>query len=46
VFKIKDKLLNGKKPPEEIRVIDKLKESKVLKLNIFKIKKIKKVNTE
>ena len=42
----KERLLNGRKPPDEIKVIDKLKESKVLKLNIFKIKKIEKVNNE
>ena len=42
----KERLLNGRKPPDEIKVIDKLKESKVLKLNIFKIKKIEKVNNK
>ena len=33
----------GKKPPDEITVIDKLKETKDLKSKIFNIKKIKKV---
>ena len=42
----KERLLNGRKPPDEIKVIDKLKESKVLKSNIFKIKKIEKVNNK
>ena len=37
-FRTIDKLLNGKKPPEDIRVIDKLKESKVLISKILKLK--------
>ena len=36
--------LTGKKPPDEIIVIDKLKESKVLKLINFKIINKKNVN--
>ena len=44
-FKITERLLNGKKPPDEISVIDKLKESKVLKLQTFKATNIKNVNT-
>ena len=42
-FKTTERLLKGKKPPEEINVIDKLKESKSLKLKIFKTINIKKV---
>ena len=42
--KILVKLFVGRNPPEEINVIDKLKELKVLNSNIFKIKKIAKVN--
>ena len=46
VFKTISKLLNGKKPPEDIIVIDKLRESKDLisitfneiKINIVKLK--------
>ena len=45
-FNTTERLLNGRKPPEEINVIDKLKESKVRKSNIFKITKIKNVNVE
>ena len=41
---IKSILLKGKKPPEDIIVIDKLKESKVLKLINFKIINIRNVN--
>ena len=44
-FKISERLLNGKKPPDEISVIDKLKESKVLKSQIFKATNIKNVRT-
>ena len=40
-----ERLLKGKNPPEEINVIDKLKESKSLKLKIFKTINIKKVKT-
>tara|TARA_B100001540_G_C15356517_1_gene439331 strand:+ start:128 stop:508 length:381 start_codon:yes stop_codon:yes gene_type:complete len=39
-----DKLFTGIKPPEEIKVIDKLNASNVLRSISFKIKKIKKVN--
>ena len=39
VLTILDKLFTGKKPPDEINVIDKLNESKNLKSKIFKIKK-------
>ena len=35
-----DKLSTGKKPPDEIMVIDKFKELNILKLNKFKIIKI------
>ncbi len=38
-----ERLLKGKNPPEEINVIDKLNESKSLKLKIFKTINIKKV---
>ena len=36
----------GKKPPEEIIVIDRFNELNVLKSNIFKIMKISNVNNE
>ena len=42
-FKTMERLLKGKNPPEEINVIDKLNESKSLKLKIFKTINIKKV---
>ncbi len=45
-FRTTERLLNGKKPPEEINVIDKLNESKVRKSKIFKITKIKNVKKE
>ena len=38
--------MKGKKPPEDINVIDRFNESKVLKLKIFKIKKINNVINE
>ena len=38
--------MTGKKPPEEIKVKDKLKASKFLILMIFNTKKITKVNIE
>ena len=38
--------MNGKKPPEDIRVIDKLKESKVLRSETFNIKNINNVKNE
>ena len=41
---ILDKLFTGKKPPDEINVIARLKESKNLKSRIFNITKIPKVN--
>tara|TARA_B100000029_G_C16728330_1_gene649710 strand:- start:262 stop:456 length:195 start_codon:yes stop_codon:yes gene_type:complete len=44
VFKIIDKLLTGRKPPEEIRVIAKLNELNVRKLNISNTIKIPRVN--
>ena len=44
--KITSKLLFGKKPPEEIIVIDKLKESNVLKSINFKNIKITNVINE
>tara|TARA_B000000437_G_scaffold168640_1_gene124879 strand:- start:80 stop:244 length:165 start_codon:yes stop_codon:yes gene_type:complete len=37
-------LLTGRNPPDDIIVIDKLKESKVLRSINFKIKNIKNVN--
>ena len=46
VFSTKDKLLNGRKPPDEIIDIDRLKESKVRNSKNFKIIKINKVNNE
>tara|TARA_B100000287_G_scaffold412332_1_gene442670 strand:+ start:593 stop:739 length:147 start_codon:yes stop_codon:yes gene_type:complete len=46
VFSIIDKLLKGKKPPDEINDIDKLKESKVRKSDIFKRTKIANVRIE
>ena len=42
-FKIIAMSLKGKKPPEDIKLIDRLNESKVLKLKIFKIIKINSV---
>ena len=42
-FKIIVMSLKGKKPPEDIKLIDRLNESKVLKLKIFKIIKINSV---
>ena len=42
-FKIIVMSLKGKKPPEDIKLIDRLNESKVLKLIIFKIIKINSV---
>ena len=44
VFTMVDKLLTGKKPPDEINVIAKLNESKNLKSKIFKITKITNVS--
>jgi hypothetical protein len=44
VFIISERLLTGKKPPDEIIVIDKLNELKILKPKKFNIIKIKKVN--
>ena len=44
VFTILDKLFTGKKPPDEINVIDRLNESKILKSRIFKMTKIANVN--
>ena len=44
VLTILDKLFTGKKPPDEINVIDKLNESKILKSRIFKMTKIANVN--
>ena len=40
LVKIDERSLVGKKPPDEIIVIDKFKELKDLKSKIFKIKKI------
>ena len=44
VLRIPDKLFTGKKPPDEINVIDRLNESKILKSKIFKMTKIANVN--
>ena len=44
VFTMLDKLFTGRKPPDEINVIDKLNESKNLKSKTFKIRKITNVN--
>ena len=46
LIKIDERLLDGKNPPDEIIVIDKLREWKVLTSKIFKIKKIDKVMQE
>ncbi|MDB9936628.1 hypothetical protein OAD13_01125 [Candidatus Pelagibacter sp.] len=45
-IKIFDKLLDGKKPPEEITVIARFKELNILTSNIFKITKIPNVISE
>tara|TARA_B100000787_G_scaffold143018_1_gene112527 strand:+ start:277 stop:570 length:294 start_codon:yes stop_codon:yes gene_type:complete len=45
-IKILDKLLDGKKPPEEITVIAKFKELNILTSNIFKMIKIPNVINE
>ena len=44
VLIIVSKLFTGKKPPEEIKVNDKLNELKALKSDKYKIKKINIVN--
>ena len=46
LVKIDERLFDDKKPPEEMMVIDKLREWKVLISKIFKIKKIDKVIQE
>ena len=46
LIKIDERLLDGKKPPDEIIVIDKLRELKDLISKKFKIKKIDKVILE
>jgi hypothetical protein len=46
LVKIDERSLVGKKPPDEIIVIDRFKELKDLKSKIFKIKKIEIVITE
>lgn len=43
LVKIEERLFDGKKPPDEIIVIDKFNEWKDLMSKIFKIKKIDKV---
>jgi len=45
-IKILDKLLDGKKPPDEIIVIARFKELNILSSNIFKMKKIPNVINE
>ena len=45
-FSTSDKLLNGKNPPEDIRDIDKLKESKVRISETFNTKNINNVKNE
>ena len=44
VLTIPDRLFTGKKPPDEINVIERLNESKILKSKIFKMTKIANVN--
>ena len=44
VFTILDKLFTGKKPPDEINVMAKLNESKILKSKSFKMTKMINVN--
>ena len=44
MFKTDDKLLIGKKPPDEIKVIAKLRETNDLRSKIFKITNIINVN--
>ena len=44
VLTIADKLFTGKKPPDEINVIDRLNESKILKSRMLKVTKIANVN--
>ena len=46
LIKIFDRLLAGKKPPDETKVIAKFKELNILMLNIFKIIKIPNVINE
>ena len=46
LIKIFDKLLDGRKPPDEIRVMAKFNELNVLISNIFRIIKIPNVNNE
>ena len=46
LFKIVERLFIGRKPPEEINVIDKLNEINDLKSKKFKIIKIKNVNNK
>ena len=46
LFKIDSKLLMGKKPPDDIKVIDKFNETKDLKSKRFKIIKIIAVKNE
>ena len=46
LFKIDSKLLMGKKPPDDIKVIDKFNETKDLKSKRFKIIKIITVKNE
>ena len=46
VLTTRDISLKGKKPPEDIKVNDRLKELKVLRPIISRIEKIKKVNKE
>ena len=46
LIKILDKLLDGKKPPEEIIVIERFNELNILIPNIFSVTKIPKVIKE
>ena len=46
LIKIFDRLLDGKKPPDEIKVIAKFKELNILMLNIFRMIKIPNVINE
>jgi hypothetical protein len=46
LINIFDRLLDGKKPPDEIKVIAKFKELNILMLNIFRMIKIPNVINE
>ena len=46
LFRIDSRLFTGKKPPDDIKVIDKFSDTNDLKLNKFKIIKIITVKNE